>query len=94
MSWEAVKSMFAGIGECLTGGALFFLYGPFLVDGRFTTESNRQFDQGLRQRNAEMGVRDISALESLAGRHQMILECRLDMPANNFILIFRKETLV
>ena len=93
MGWEAVKWLFAGVGHCLAVGAPFLLYGPFLVDGRFTSDSNRHFDHGLRQRNADMGLRDISALESLAGRHQMTLECRLEMPANNFILVFRKETL-
>ena len=66
------------------------LYGPFLLKGEFTTESNRQFDRGLRARDPGMGLRNIDALESEARRHQLEFEHRLDMPANNFILLFRK----
>ena len=91
MSWVAVKAMFAGVGNCLAAHAPFLLYGPFRVEGQFTSDSNRLFDASLRRRDAEMGVRDLGALESLAGRHHMTLEQRLDMPANNFILIFRKR---
>jgi hypothetical protein len=92
MGWDAVKCMFAGIGNCLAEAAPFLLYGPFKVDGQFTADSNRQFDAGLRQRSSEMGLRDIDALESLAARHYMVLERRLETPANNFTLVFRKES--
>jgi hypothetical protein len=38
-----------------------------------------------------MGIRDMAAIESLANLHQMRLEYQLAMPANNFILVFRKS---
>jgi cyclopropane fatty-acyl-phospholipid synthase-like methyltransferase len=90
MSWEAVGAMFAGLGACLEDHGPFCLYGPFQRDGRHTAASNAHFDRQLRERSQEMGLRDIGELERLAGRHQMILERTIDMPTNNFLLVFRK----
>jgi hypothetical protein len=89
MSWAGVAAMFAGTGSSLLPGGLFCLYGPFNIDGKFTAPSNKAFDQNLRARNPEMGIRDLGALESLAECHQMKLQERISMPANNFLLAFR-----
>lgn len=90
MPWDAVMRMFAGVAAHLVSGARFFLYGPFKIDNCFTTESNAQFDASLRVRNSQMGIRDLGAIESLANLHQMQLENKLAMPANNFLLVFYK----
>lgn len=90
MSWESVCAMFAGVSRCLGRGGLYFLYGPFNHSGSFTSTSNEAFDKELRSRKTEMGIRDIEALESLAASHQMLLVERINMPANNFLLVFEK----
>ena len=82
--------MFTGLAARLVPGARFCLYGPFNIDNRFTSESNAQFDAGLRARDAQMGIRDMAAVESLANLHQMELEHKHTMPANNFLLVFKK----
>jgi SAM-dependent methyltransferase len=91
MSWEAVCAMFAGVGERLLPGGVFCLYGPFNVNGEYTAESNAEFDVHLRQRDPDMGLRDIAALDTLAHRHNMMLRGRRQLPANNQLLIFRKN---
>jgi cyclopropane fatty-acyl-phospholipid synthase-like methyltransferase len=90
MSWPAVVAMFGGLQASLLSGARFFLYGPFNIDGQFTAESNRQFDSGLRSSNPHMGLRDMADMERLANDNGMQLEDRITMPANNFLLVFRK----
>ena len=90
MSWEAVCAMFVGTGCCLLPGGCFCLYGPFNRDGKFTAPSNESFDQQLRARDPAMGLRDIAALATLARGQQMMLEDQIGMPANNFLLVFRK----
>jgi len=90
MSWTAVCAMFAGVGKHLLNDGLFILYGPFNIGGRFTAPSNQAFDQSLRARDADMGIRDLESLETLAGNHQMRLSERISMPANNFLLVFVK----
>jgi SAM-dependent methyltransferase len=89
MSWPAVCAMFAGVGGRLAGGGAFCLYGPFNVDGGYTSASNREFDRALRARDPDMGLRDVESLDSLARERQMALTERLPMPANNQLLVFR-----
>jgi hypothetical protein len=89
MSWPAVCAMFFGIGERLSAGGVFCLYGPFNIAGRHTAASNAEFDQNLRQRDPEMGLRDLGDLEALAGRCRMRLEQQNQLPANNLLLVFR-----
>ena len=91
MSWDAVCAMFAGLENHLAPGSVFCLYGPFNQAGRFTSESNEVFDRHLRARSAHMGLRDLEALESLAKRHHMHLESQHPLPANNQLLVFRKN---
>lgn len=90
MSWAAVCAMFDGTGAHLRGRGKFCLYGPFCEDGSFNTPSNAEFDRQLRGRDPEMGLRDIEALDMLAEKHNLILQSRYDMPANNQLLVFLK----
>lgn len=91
MPWEAVVAMFAGVAERLETHARFCLYGPFNIDNCFTSQSNAHFDAQLRAGDSKMGIRDIAMIESLASMHEMPLEHRIAMPANNFILVFKKS---
>ena len=69
----------------------FCLYGPFNESGSFTSKSNQQFDSGLRARDPGMGIRDLEAIESLASDHHMELAQQFRLPANNSLLVFRKN---
>lgn len=91
MPWDAVIAMFAGIASHLQTHARFCLYGPFNIDNCFTSQSNANFDARLRAEDSRMGIRDMALIESLANLHHMPLEQKLDMPANNFILVFKKS---
>lgn len=91
MSWEAVVAMFTGVAASLVTHGRFCLYGPFNVDGFFTSQSNASFDAHLRAEDPKMGIRDMAAIENLANLHQLSLEQKLAMPANNFILVFKKS---
>lgn len=64
---------------------------PFSIDGKPTTESNAAFDAALRSRNPEWGYRDVADVAAGAAEAGMRLVERRDMPANNFLLVFRKD---
>ena len=91
MSWEAVVAMFTGVSAHLHDHGRFCLYGPFNVNNCFTSESNAQFDRRLRAEYPQMGIRDMREIELLANLHQMQLEQKIPMPANNFILVLKKS---
>ena len=91
MGWPAVCSMFEGVGRSLRTGGAFCLYGPFNENGRFTSASNEEFDRGLRVRDPVMGIRDLEALESLAHKHHLVLTEQFRLPANNCLVVFRRD---
>ena len=87
---------FAAIAErILKPGGCAALYGPFKIGGRFTTPSNEAFDRSLRESGVPgWGLKDVSDLEKAARAHGIALKRQLDLPANNFMLVFEKpETL-
>ncbi len=91
MHWPAVEAMFEGVAAELPSHGMFLLYGPFSDNGVHTSDSNVRFDASLRQRDPGMGVRDLSAIQSLAKRTGLRLTEDLAMPANNRTLIFRQR---
>lgn len=73
----------------LTEDGFVAIYGPFKVDGEYTTESNAAFDQEiLAPKISEWGLKDVRDLEGAANAHSIALKKILDMPANNFMLLF------
>jgi cyclopropane fatty-acyl-phospholipid synthase-like methyltransferase len=90
MSYAAVRRMFEIVGETLAENGVFCLYGPFSCGGKFSTTSNAEFDASLRARNASMGVRDLTELDTLACSNGMRLAKRYAMPANNLTIIWNK----
>ena len=89
--WSAAVGLFTGAGRILTSGAPLVLYGPFIEPGRETAPSNLAFDQSLKQRNSEWGLRSTADLDALAADHGLRRTARHAMPANNLVLVYRCE---
>ena len=67
------------------------IYGPFKVDGKYTTSSNEAFDKEILAANVpEWGLKDVRDLEKTANIHGIKLKKQLDLPADNFVLVFGK----
>jgi len=92
MHWQAVECFFAGLTKYLTKKATLCIYGPFNYKGQYTSPSNEQFDQWLKKRDPDSGIRDFEAIETLAKTAELILENDHAMPANNRLLVFQKNT--
>lgn len=90
MSWPDVERMFAGVARTLQSGGIFCLYGPFNRDGRYTSESNRAFDESLKARDPDMGVRNDRDLIDLAARCGLAFAADHSLPARNRLLVWRK----
>jgi SAM-dependent methyltransferase len=65
MHWNEIEALFSGLNQVLTHSAVFCLYGPFNINGAYTSESNRRFDLWLKDRDAESCIRDKSDLDQL-----------------------------
>ena len=91
MSWAQVERMFGSIEQRLPNGGVFALYGPFHYGGKPTSPSNAEFDEWLRNRDPNSGIRDFEAIAALAQSHGMALKEDNAMPANNHLLVFHRS---
>jgi cyclopropane fatty-acyl-phospholipid synthase-like methyltransferase len=91
MSWTEVERLFAGLGQVLTPDGVLVVYGPFNYDGRFTSESNANFDRWLKQQGAHQGIRDFEAVDALARAIGLERVADRAMPANNRCLVWRRN---
>lgn len=91
MNREDVEAFFRGLHQVVNPQSVLVIYGPFKIDGQFTSESNLAFDQRLRAREVGSAIRDLEWVESLANKASFHLEKNHDMPANNQCLIFQND---
>ena len=75
----------------LRSQGLLFMYGPFAIDGVLEPKSNQEFDTTLKMNNSEWGIRDLRDLEAEASRSEINLVEVIDLPANNKLVIWKKE---
>jgi len=88
--WSATQALFVGASRRLAEGGVLYLYGPYKRGGAHTAPSNEAFDQWLKSRNLEWGVRDMAAVVALGAALGLACDEPIAMPANNFSLVFRK----
>ncbi len=88
--WASCLGLLAGAGRLLAEDGVLFLYGPFRIDGAHTAPSNVAFDDSLRMRDPEWGVRDLGDVADAAAVHGLALRERFEMPANNLSVVFRR----
>ncbi len=92
----APLSIADGMMQCaeylLNEDGFLLIYGPFQVEGKFTTDSNKDFHNTLSSAGvSEWGLKDVADLKAAAEKHGMQLKETINMPANNFSLIFGKK---
>jgi SAM-dependent methyltransferase len=88
--WAAAEGLLRGAGSLLTSGGLLYLYGPYRKDDAHTADSNIKFDAWLKGQNEQWGVRDMGEVKHQGELNGLHLGETIEMPANNFSLIFRK----
>ena len=86
--WTATVGLMAGAKRVLASGAPLILYGPFLRDDMPTAPSNLAFDDSLRARDRDWGIRSVAAVTQAATG--FALDPMIEMPANNLMLVFRR----
>jgi len=86
MQYEDAKLMMETVSENLKSDGVFCQYGPMNVNGEYTSDGNREFDQQLRQSDCG-GIRDVAELMEWAAGMELVEQ--IPMPANNFLLVWK-----
>ena len=89
--WSATLALLEGTKALLPTQHVLFLYGPYRRFGQHTSKSNEQFDSDLRAHDPEWGLRDLEAVSEAAASSGFVLAEVVEMPANNFSLVFKRR---
>ncbi len=88
--WEASLGLIAGAARLLPADGSLILYGPWFKDDIETAPSNLAFDENLKARDAEWGLRRVEDFAAAAAEENFELVEWQQMPANNLMLLFRR----
>ncbi len=91
VSWPQVVKFFDGVDNLLQDDGVLCIYGPFMYDGECTSAGDARFDALLRSQNDGSGLRDFAAVDALARKAKLALIDDVLMPANNHLLVWRKD---
>jgi hypothetical protein len=64
--WKATLGLLKGAAAILPPASPLYLYGPYISEGFATAPSNQAFDQSLRDRDPNWGLRDLEAVAATA----------------------------
>jgi SAM-dependent methyltransferase len=88
--WAATQGLMRLAGRILRRpGGLLAVYGPYRETEVDLAPSNADFDVSLKSRNPDWGLRDRDAVTAEALTAGLAFTRRIEMPANNIMLLFR-----
>jgi hypothetical protein len=87
--WSTTDALCRGAAARLRARGKLVLYGPFLENGT-AVQSNLDFDDSLKRRDPEWGLRDIADVTRVANEHGLLRQRIVRLPANNLAVVFAK----
>ena len=88
--WTCTKALFKESGRLLKKGKFLILYGPFKIGNKHTSQSNYIFDKSLKMQNDLWGIRNLDEVSYEGKKNGFLQEDMISLPANNFLIIYRK----
>jgi hypothetical protein len=89
--WETCLAFLEGAARTLKKNAPLIYYGALFRRDRETAAGNRDFDQSLRNRNPQWGVRWLEDIQKAARQRGLGFVESLDLPNNNYLTVFRRS---
>lgn len=90
--FAATDALFSIMDQCIAKDGFMMTYGPYKVNGNMV-ESNTNFNLSLKSRNPDWGIRDVEEVRQVATKYKIDLFEKVDMPANNLCLIWKRTDL-
>ena len=89
--WASALGLLDGAVRLLASGAPLILYGPWLRHATPTAASNLDFNEDLKRRNPDWGLRTVEVFAGAAEQREFVLENQREMPAHNLMLLLRRR---
>lgn len=82
----AARACLTEMAQALAPGGRAVVYGPFLRDGKTTSQGDAEFDARIRVENPGAGYKDVDWVRGIWADAGLQLTAPTDMPANNLLL--------
>ncbi len=92
--WATCAALMLGAARYLTSDGVLISYGPYLQRDVPTSQGNLDFDASLRETNSEWGIRALNDVTRQAALAGLRLNARMQMPAHNLLLVFKRVDVV
>lgn len=79
------------VGQALSPGGTFVLYGPFLRGGELTSDGDARFHAELTAADPAIGYKDDFDVTDMIHASGMNLTSLIEMPANNLAFVARRD---
>lgn len=90
ISTPEAETVLAEAAQALAAAGVVCVYGPFRRDGVLISEGDRAFDARLRATDPAIGYKEAAWVEDQLRAAGLTLDQRVDMPANNLMLVARR----
>jgi SAM-dependent methyltransferase len=87
ISAPEAQTLIRETAHALAPSGRFALYGPFLREGKATSEGDARFDASLRAQDPEIGYKDLAEVTKWFCAAGLDPVKTLEMPANNILLV-------
>jgi SAM-dependent methyltransferase len=81
------RTVVAEAAQALAPGGLLAIYGPFLRDGRTTSDGDAAFDASLRAQDPTIGYKDAAVVLGWMAAAGLVPRAPVAMPTNNLFLL-------
>ncbi|WP_420012825.1 DUF938 domain-containing protein [Tateyamaria sp.] len=85
---NAARTLIQEAALALSAKGTLMLYGPFLRNGKTTSDGDAQFNADLQRANPDIGYKDRDQVINWATKNGLAHAETVQMPANNLALIF------
>lgn len=90
ISTPAARTLISEVAKALAPNGRFILYGPFLRDGKTTSDGDARFHASIRAQDPELGYKNDADLLRWGQEAGLTLMDCVDMPANNLAFILER----
>ena len=87
--WSCTKALFEESKSFLGENNFLMLYGPFIREKFKTSKGNLKFDQSLKLKNPQWGIRNLDDVTNIASKNGFQKDKIIEMPANNLSVFYR-----
>lgn len=87
ISDEEAQTLISEVQKALTAGGLFAVYGPFMRDGRLTSDGDRRFHASIQENDPTTGYKDTADMARWLAEAGLTPRDMIEMPANNLLIL-------